>query len=344
MANESSLKLFEFVTAAKNKGASDDFLASFLARRGWAQDDVYAALGKYWESVTGLVVPDRTATGESARDAFLYLLSFSTLATSATALGSMLFRLIEYWLPDPVAPLRFLSIRQMVTWQMASIAVAFPIFLFAMRTILREARLSPERLKSGVRKWLTYIALLITAGAMIGDLICFLDYFLQGELTSRFVLKCLTVLIIAGTIFAYYRRDTNVQHSRKFAIGSAVVLIAAFLAGLGVAGTPSIQRRLQADQRRVENLQDISRALYYQRVQLAGEPMPATLAGLVGKWQATDPETGKLYDYRVKSGTQYELCAVFDEPEEQNPYPSQFWRHGKGRTCFTLDAKANPTW
>jgi hypothetical protein len=342
MANESSLKLFEFVTAAKNKGASDDFLASFLARRGWAQDDVYAALGKYWESVTGLTVPDRTATGESARDAFLYLLSFSTLATWATALGSMLFRLIEYWLPDPVAPLRFLSIRQMVTWQMASIAVAFPIFLLVMRTILREARLSPERLKSGVRKWLTYIALLLTAGAMICDLIWFLDYFLQGELTSRFVLKCFTVMLIAGTIFAYYRRDNNVQYNRTFAIGSAVVVIAAFLVGLGVAGTPSIQRRLQADQRRVENLQAISR-MVYGRVQLAGE-MPETIAPLVAKWQATDPETGKPYEYRVKSGTQYELCAVFDEPEERNPYPSQFWRHGKGRTCFTLDARTAPTW
>jgi hypothetical protein len=343
MANESSLKLFEFVTAAKDKGASDDFLASLLARRGWAQDDVYAALGNYWESVTGLAVPDRTATGESARDAFLYLLSFSTLSTWAVALGSMFFRLIEYWLPDPVAARQFLNVRQMVTWQMASIAVAFPIFLLAMRTILREARLSPERLKSGVRKWLTYIALLLTAGAMICDLIWFLDYFLQGELTSRFVLKCLTVMLIAGTIFAYYRRDTNVRHSRKFAIGSAVVVIAAFLVGLGVVGTPGIQRRLQADLRRVENLQAISRAVY-QRVRLAGEPMPETDAQLVGKWQDTDPETGKRYEYRVKSGTQYELCAVFDEPAEQNPYPSQFWHHDRGRTCFTLDAKTSPAW
>ena len=72
--------------------------------------------------------------------------------------------------------------------------------------------------------------------------------------------------------------------------------------------------------------------------------MPETIASLVDKWQATDPETGKRYEYRVKSGTQYELCAVFDEPAEQNRYPSQFWHHGKGRTCFTLDAKTSPAW
>ena len=51
------------------------------------------------------------------------------------------------------------------------LAVAFPIFLLVMRTILREAQNHPERLQSPVRKWLTYIALLLTAAAMICDLI-----------------------------------------------------------------------------------------------------------------------------------------------------------------------------
>src|SRR5271165_5496619 len=103
MRNEEALKLHEFVEAAKSKGASDEFLASFLARQGWPQDNVYAALGRYWERETGLAVPQRTGGGESSRDAFLYLLSFSTLATWTSALGSMLFQFIDRWLPDPVS-------------------------------------------------------------------------------------------------------------------------------------------------------------------------------------------------------------------------------------------------
>jgi Domain of unknown function (DUF5671) len=55
-----------------------------------------------------------------------------------------------------------------------------------------------------VRKWLTYIALLIAAGVVIGDLITFLSYFLKSELTARFVLKVATVLVIAGAVFWYY--------------------------------------------------------------------------------------------------------------------------------------------
>src|SRR5579884_309585 len=102
MQHEDSTQLLEFIEASKSKGASDEFLATFLARRGWPQEDVYEALGTYWERMTGLPVPGRARRGESSRDAFLYLLSFSTLAIWAGALGSMLFRFTERWLPDPV--------------------------------------------------------------------------------------------------------------------------------------------------------------------------------------------------------------------------------------------------
>jgi hypothetical protein len=99
MQHVDAVKLVEFIEASKSKGASDEFLASFLTRRGWPEDDVYAALGGYWERVTGFSLPERTSSGESSRDAFLYLLSFSTLATWSSALGSMLFRFIERWFP-----------------------------------------------------------------------------------------------------------------------------------------------------------------------------------------------------------------------------------------------------
>ena len=361
MRHEETLKLVEFVEAAKSKGASDEFLASFLARRGWPQDDVHAALGRYWERETGLAVPDRTGGSESSRDAFLYLLSFSTLATWASALGSMLFQFIDHWLPDPVTREQIYSMRTAVTWQMASIAVAFPIFLLVMRTILREAQDRPERIRSGVRKWLTYIALLLTAGAMICDLIWFLDYFLTGELTSRFVLKAATVMLICGAIFVYYLgslhwdRDTNValvrSRSLKFGIGAAAIVVAAFSIGLGVAGTPAVQRRIEADHRRIQDLRAITWAVHswYQRAGKSAEPLPALLAELAGKGiqpsQTVDPETGRLYEYRVKSGTVYELCAVFSSPEEADQVrQTPFWYHDKGRSCFTLDASGQPPW
>lgn len=363
MRDDDAARLLEFIEVSKSKGATDEFLTSFLARRGWPQDDVYAALGSYWERVTGLTIPARSGGGESSRDAFLYLLSFSTLATWASALGSMLFAFIDRWFPDPVAVNRFYNLRTEVTWQMASIAVAFPVFLFVVRTILREAGSHPERLQSGVRRWLTYIALLLTAGGMICDLIWFLDYFLTGELTSRFVLKALTVMIICGAIFAYYLgslrwdRNTNVADIRsrtlKFGLGAAVAVIACFCIGLGVAGTPSQQRLVEADRRRVQELRALTFAISSWRnrsdVDDSKRTLPAALNALVGNGidasQIVDPETGRQFEYYAHSGSAYQLCATFTKAEEATGNTvTHFWHHGKGRTCFNLDAGKVVEW
>src|SRR6266568_5165269 len=257
-------KLQDFVDSSKGKGANDEFLAALLTRRGWPAADVYAALGKYWEGSTGLAIPERPGAGESARDAFLYLLSFATLATWTTAVGSMLFEFINHWFPDAISRSSAYYVRSSVTWQMASVAVAFPIYLLVMRLILREAADHPERLESGVRKWLTYLALLGTAGAMICDLIWFLDYFLTGELTVRFVLKAATIMLISGAVFAYYI-GSLLQRARArsavFGTAATLTVIATFCIGLGVAGTPSRQRQMEADRKRVEDLRNIGNAI-----------------------------------------------------------------------------------
>jgi uncharacterized protein YacL len=142
--------------------------------------------------------------GEAARDAFLYLLAFSTLATWTIALSTLMFTFIDLWFPDPVARQSFPSTRYTIAHEMAVVIVSFPIFLFVMRFIFREVETHPEKLESGVRRWLAYIALLIAAGAVIGDLVSFLTSFFEGELTLRFVLKVLTVMVIASGVFWYY--------------------------------------------------------------------------------------------------------------------------------------------
>ncbi len=357
MKSEDNVKLHDFIEAAKAKGAADEFLAAFLTRRGWPADDVYSALGEYWERATGLSIPARSGAGESSRDAFFYLLAFATLATWATALGSMLFQFVDRWFPDAVSQ-NAVNVRLDVTWQMASIVVAFPIYLLVMRIIVREAQEQPERLQSGVRKWLTYIALLGTAGAMIGDLIWFLDYFLMGELTARFVLKALTVAAICGAIFTYYlgslRSRTSsganrIASAKAYGIGAAIAVVAAFCVGLGVAGTPSAQRHLQADIRRAEELRSIAFAVkaWSDRARLANTTpeMPATLEQLRSQrspgLHIVDPETGVEYEYGVTLGSTYRLCGIFSSSQPETPaYGAglSFWSHGAGRSCFVLDA------
>lgn len=344
-------ELQTFVDAGKSKGASDEFLAALLTRRGWPADDVYAALASHWEAATGLAIPQRGGAGESARDAFLYLLSFSTLATWAAALASILFELINRWLPDAVSRGNLYSdFRSLVTWQMASMLVAFPIYLLSMRTLTREAAEHPERLQSGVRKWLTYIALLVTAGTMICDLICFLDYFLMGELTARFVLKVLAVLAISGSIFTYYLGWLKGRRTRgrAFAIAAAAAVGAVFAIGLAAAGTPARQRQLEADRTRAQDLRNLATAI--RGAHGAAGRMPPNLGalGTSRRLRLEDPETRRPYEYSLEGGSRYALCARFaaDSSEDSGLQfrPGSFWNHGPGRVCFQLDAALVAPW
>jgi hypothetical protein len=189
---------------------------------------------------------------------------------------------------------------------------------------------------------------------MICDLICFLDYFLAGELTMRFVLKAATVMAISGAVFAYYitslrwNRSANLERSKSssvvFGAIATLVVSAAFSIGLGIAGTPSAQRRIEADRKRVEDLRNLGYAIKLYHDQDASTAIPVKLADLKGVPRAIDPETGAPYEYHPKPGAAYELCANFSAASSDEGsrvrygYPSNFWEHGKGRSCFSLDA------
>lgn len=200
------IDLQKFLEAARNQGTTEETLVGLLRGRGWSEEDVYRALADNYEGRNSITIPVYKRSG-SAKDAFLYLLGFSTLATWTFGLGSIMFTLIDRWIRDPLSPNNSYAYSNgfyQIADSLACLIIAFPVYLFVMRYIVREVESHPEKLDSPVRKWLTYLALLIAAGIAVGDLITFLTYFLRGELTARFVYKIATVLILAGGVFWYY--------------------------------------------------------------------------------------------------------------------------------------------
>jgi hypothetical protein len=65
-----------------------------------------------------------------------------------------------------------------------------------------------------VRKWLTYITLIIAACTLIGDAITLVYSFLSGELSARLILKLLAVAAIAGGVFLYFIQDAEKGDTR----------------------------------------------------------------------------------------------------------------------------------
>jgi hypothetical protein len=180
-------RIAAFLEESQVAGIPHASLVGILTAHGWREKDIYRALGDHYRKAFGLEVPQRSGAGASAKDAFFYLLIFSTLATWTVGLGSLAFQLINRWMADPLfSPYQDRFSNYEITWALAALIVAFPLYLLISRTVLREAAADPYKLDSGIRKWLTYMALVVAASIFMGDLICALAFLLRGELTSRF--------------------------------------------------------------------------------------------------------------------------------------------------------------
>ena len=193
-----------FIERARDHGASDEFIAQMLKRFGWPQRDVERAFFEVYERLTGYPIPHPPVSGtESAKDAFFYLLSFSMLGTWAQALGQVAFIYINRIVPDATQN-SYGNSDYEVAFSLARLIVAYPVYLLVMRLINQELKRYREKHFSGVRKWLTYLTLLVVSIIGVCTLIAFLTSFLKGELTTRFIVKSLVVLLIDGGILVYY--------------------------------------------------------------------------------------------------------------------------------------------
>ncbi len=204
-SNITNDELRTFLGSAKSHGLGDETVVSLLRHNGWSERRIFRALTTYYTDTFGMPIPSRGGYAENARDAFLYLLNFITLAFWTVALGQIFYTLIARWLPDAaVGGYDQMPLLDQISWQTATVIVAFPIFVIVHNLIARSLRRQPESYESGVRKWLTYIALVLAALVILSDGVWFVNAFLRGELTTRFILDELVLLALGGGIFGYY--------------------------------------------------------------------------------------------------------------------------------------------
>ncbi len=301
----------------------------------------------------------------SAKDFFLYLSSFAGLYVSAVSLISLLFAMINKALPDALNSMYYYGSDPYsagVRTAIASLLIVFPIYLALASYIDRYVRANPEKKDISVRKWLTYLTLFLTGVAVVVDLVVLVNTFLGGEITSRFVWKVLSVLVVSGAVFAYYFYDLRKTFSAgspkrtKLIVSLACLLVfGSLVAGFVVVGSPMSARAQRFDDRRVSDLTSIQWQVinYWQQ---KGK-VPASLSDLndpiSGFSVPTDPETGKAYGYQKSpQDLSFKVCATFStksdsqsgvsgrggamsEPSVSYMVPgSNNWAHGIGTVCF----------
>jgi hypothetical protein len=129
--------------------------------------------------------------------------------------------------------------------------------------------------------------------------------------------------------------------SRPQVFGGLVTVVvgAAVVGGIFLVGSPAAERTRRLDERRVQDLAGLARAvdLFWTR----HANLPTSLDELRKEpgllFSSTDPGTREPYQYRPLEAGTYELCARFEQGSRQPGDP--FWSHGTGRQCFRREAR-----
>jgi hypothetical protein len=316
----------------------------------------------------------------TAKDFFLHIGVIATLYVFATSFLSFFFDIINYVFPDRQAYYADPYSGSM-RLALSTLIVSFPLLLVLLKTIYKDLLQNPVKRDLALRKWLIYLTLFLTSIAVVTDLIILLNTFLGGEITTRFILKVVAVLVVTGGIFwttLVDLRGTFFENpkSRQMTLGAAsLIVITSVIWGFTVIGSPSSLRDLRDDNQRLSDLQGIQWQIvnHYQSKAI----LPATLTDLNDPLSnyiiPTDPKTNLPYQYRTIVSTSttlsFELCAMFAKSTQDLEgrggylgkggsisYPAvdyidpnfgtDNWKHEAGRTCFirTIDPLKYPVY
>ncbi len=299
------------------------------------------------------------------KDFFLWLGAMVALYVSAVSFIVLFHTYIEAWFPDELVqygdpysgPIRF---------AIASLIVMFPLFVWMLRMVHKDIQKDPAKKELWVRRWLVVVTLFIAGLAMAIDVIMLLNSYLQGELSTRFALKALTVFAVLGGIFWYFLEELrgtwerNPRISTALGVGALVLVAVSIGASFFVIGSPESARLMKIDDQKVADLQNIQWQLvsFWQSKQT----LPASLVELndpiSGFVPPVDPQSGVSYGYERTSNASFKLCASFNLPTKEmirtdsspmRPLPAidpsnENWKHEAGEACFdrTIDPERYP--
>lgn len=301
----------------------------------------------------------------TAKHFVLQLGSLASLYLSLSFLLVLLFGLINLLFPDAADTVWDIeSASSSVRIGIAMVIVFFPAYLVLTRLVNKTRRKDPQGSYLGLTKWLIYLSLLVGGAVLLGDLVAVIMGFLEGELTQRFILKALAVLIVVGAAFYYYLFDAksywlkNEKKSISFGIGAIVVVLIALVFGFANVEAPTEVREQKLDSTQVSNLQEIQWQIQDYLVLNGALPESLEVLAETSKIEIpTAPEGRDSYHYELTEKG-FQLCATFAAASQTDEYlygrpiatpagetptivnPDN-WEHGEGKVCFERVVKVS---
>ncbi len=274
------------------------------------------------------------------------------LYVSLTSLITLIFGIINIKFPDELDYMYVMeSTRESMRISIAFLVVFFPAYLAFTRYSNQSRRHEEHGEYSSLAKWLIYLSLLAGVCVLLGDLVTVLIYFLNGEITTRFILKAVALFIIVGSALYYYILDVrgkikaDEKLSIQFGMGATALVAIGLIAGFMNIETPAQVREMRLDEQQVMDMQDMQwRIEEHYRVE---KTLPTSLDAVYVDTRLPEAPEGRAdYRYNVVDNMTYELCATFVESSFTDgestsiiaPYPyakdNYNWEHEAGEKCF----------
>lgn len=264
----------------------------------------------------------------TAADFFLQIGFIAAFYTFIITYVTFLFSLINTFFPDRQYNY-YDPYGSQMRFSVSMLLVVTPLFLYLLKKIYERINANPERKDLWVRRWGLYATLFLSILALAVDLVILINTFLGGEITTRFFLKALTVILVAGAVWWHTRqefKDTLADEPKKAkALGWGVILLVVISIGTGFyfIGSPTTLRDVRDDNQREADISNLRyQVVNYYRSK--NGTLPGTLDELnVGNPYAmalpTDPATKQPYGYAVIASTtvngieypSFQLCATF---------------------------------
>lgn len=305
------------------------------------------------------------------KDFFLWAGAMIALYVSVFSFLALFFNYIDIAFPDALNPY-IDPYSTAITIAIASLIVLFPVFLILMYFIRRDIAKHHEKKNLWVRRWALVLTVFVAGTTLVIDLITLINTYLNGEVTSHFILKVVVVFLVMAIGLMHFLADMwgywdeHPDYARYVAIGVGILVIVTIVAGFFIIGTPGQVRLYRFDDQKVNDLQSIqSEVVDYWQTE---GKLPASLSQLTdsisGYAVPTDEQTGAAYGYTVLGTYSFQLCADFNATTQPNsptltsaavPEPmgatgqdlsQDSWYHAAGNVCFsrTIDPKRYPVY
>ncbi len=282
----------------------------------------------------------------TAKHFVLQLGSLGSLYLTLAFLLVLLFGLINIIIPDAADNSWDIEGAQsMVRIGIAMVIVFFPTYLILTRSVNKLRRKETNGKYLSLTKWLIYLSLLVGGLVLLIDLVTVIMTFLEGEISERFVLKALAMLVVIGFAFFYYIKDAkgywlkNEKQSVLFGAVTSAIVVAAVIAGGFNIDAPTEVREQKIDTLVVGDLQDMQWRIedYYRQ----NDALPTDLDELYGDFDIPEaPEDRDEYVFTVTGENTYELCGEFHEDSRDSDFTRPVfeknynWSYKAGNWCF----------